>query len=437
MKAIVFVGPSINGNIDEIKNDYPEIIFYPPLKHAELLSIIEMEKPEVIGIIDDYTGFTESPWHSEILYTLKRGIKIFGAASQGAIRALEFNNMGMIGVGKIYQYYKDKSIISDDEVLCVFDNKNFKKLTVPYINFLLSSINKDILKIIQKIHWKERTFKKIYEELRENGFSDEDFKEIKERYIDFQKLDTILLLKKIKEFKSKSKYKKIKLKRIKEDNPLKIMYERDRIIKNNKGRTTLNDLANFTIFHHPNSSELLFNSLNREIVAFFAKYLNIQLSKDEINNEIERFKRERNIKNEQQYQRWLEENDINESIFMELIERLAYCRKMHKWFRIRRKYRRLTWPIIEELILKGEYEKFKNATIDFENFIQDNREEIVKIYKFENINKLLKQIGTLKLFPWNIHPFIGAEESGFSLTQFKMFLAKLKVYYKKLLCHKM
>lgn len=435
MKAIVFVGPSVNGEIDKIKNDYPEIIFYPPLKHAELLSIIEIEKPTIVGIVDDYTGFGESSWHSEILYTLKKGIKIFGAASQGAIKALELDNMGMIGIGKIYQYYKNKSIISHDEVLCVFNNETFKKITIPYINFLLSSIDKDILKIIQKIHWKERTFKKIYEKLRENGFSDEDFKKIKEKYIDFQKLDTLLLLNKIREFKSKNN--EIKLNKIKEDSALKIMYERDRIVKNNKGRTTLNDVANFTVFHHLNPTELIFNSLNREIVAFFAKYLNIQLSNDEIDNEIKRFKRDRNIKNEQDYQKWLEENDINETILLELIEKLAYCRKMHKWFQARRKYKRLTWLIIEELILRGEYEKFKNATIDFENFIQGDHEEILEIYKFENINKLLTQINSLKLFPWRIHPFIGAEESGFSLNQFKMFLSKLKVYYKKLLCHKM
>jgi hypothetical protein len=52
----------------------------------------------------------------------------------GALRAAELDAYGMIGVGKIYSWYKDGKINSDDEVALVFHPETFEALSEPLVN---------------------------------------------------------------------------------------------------------------------------------------------------------------------------------------------------------------------------------------------------------------------------------------------------------------
>jgi len=45
----------------------------------------------------------------------------------GALRASELDDMGMIGVGKVYKAYKFGEIESDDDVAVVFDPETKKQ----------------------------------------------------------------------------------------------------------------------------------------------------------------------------------------------------------------------------------------------------------------------------------------------------------------------
>ena len=74
---------------------------------------------EVIGLIDGYFEWTLSVWHKEILWALTRGVHVFGAASVGALRAVELERYGMRGVGEIFRAYRDGELEDDDEVAVV------------------------------------------------------------------------------------------------------------------------------------------------------------------------------------------------------------------------------------------------------------------------------------------------------------------------------
>jgi hypothetical protein len=71
---------------------------------------------EVIGLIDGYFEWTLSVWHKEILWALTQGVHVFGAASMGALRAVELERYGMRGVGEIFRAYRDGELEDDDEV---------------------------------------------------------------------------------------------------------------------------------------------------------------------------------------------------------------------------------------------------------------------------------------------------------------------------------
>jgi hypothetical protein len=75
-----------------------------------------LDGPRAIAIVDGYFDQTPSVWHKEILYALGNGIAVIGAASMGALRAVELAPCGMRGVGRIYEMFAAGVLEDDDEV---------------------------------------------------------------------------------------------------------------------------------------------------------------------------------------------------------------------------------------------------------------------------------------------------------------------------------
>lgn len=110
----LFAGPTISH--DEIKQ-HIDCVCLPPVCHGDILQVLgATPRPTVIGIIDGYFEGAPSVWHKEILYALDQGVHVFGSSSMGALRAAELHTFGMVGVGQIFQWYKEELIDADDEV---------------------------------------------------------------------------------------------------------------------------------------------------------------------------------------------------------------------------------------------------------------------------------------------------------------------------------
>src|SRR6185503_19851746 len=58
-------------------------------------------------------------WHKEILWAMSEGIHVFVSGSMGALRAAELASFGMIGVGAVFEAYRDGVLEDDDEVAVV------------------------------------------------------------------------------------------------------------------------------------------------------------------------------------------------------------------------------------------------------------------------------------------------------------------------------
>jgi hypothetical protein len=76
-----------------------------------------MQGAVAIGLIDGACDESGSVWHKEILWALKQGVFVYGAAGVGAIRAAELHRAGMLGVGRVFGWYRDGSVDADDEVM--------------------------------------------------------------------------------------------------------------------------------------------------------------------------------------------------------------------------------------------------------------------------------------------------------------------------------
>lgn len=124
-KIIIFLGPSLSQEeaLEILDADYRE-----PIQRNDILSVLN-ENPDIIGIIDGVFHQQPAVSHREILDALKKGVTVIGGASMGALRASELDDFGMIGIGYVYNQYKNGIIESDDDVAVVINPMTMEQLS--------------------------------------------------------------------------------------------------------------------------------------------------------------------------------------------------------------------------------------------------------------------------------------------------------------------
>lgn len=113
---VVFAGPSLHGQIrGERIEGAPSLICRGPARQGDIRQAVE-EGATAIGLIDGRFEDVAAPWHKEILLALQGGVRFYGAASMGALRAAECAPFGMVGIGRIYERYASGNLVDDDAV---------------------------------------------------------------------------------------------------------------------------------------------------------------------------------------------------------------------------------------------------------------------------------------------------------------------------------
>ena len=112
-RILCYLGPSLP--LAKARAILPNAIYLPPAKQGDIVSHVVNYNPTRILLIDGVFRENLSPWHKELVYALQYpSVKgIYGAASMGALRAAELDYLGMIGIGKIYGWYRD-GVTEDD-----------------------------------------------------------------------------------------------------------------------------------------------------------------------------------------------------------------------------------------------------------------------------------------------------------------------------------
>ena len=176
MTAVLFVGPSLAR--DDLA-DLKDFEILPPVAQGDMYAAAK-SVPKAIGIIDGYFHGVPAVWHKEILWAMDQGIHVFGSASMGALRAAELHTFGMLGVGLIFEHYRDGLLTDDDEVAVLHGPKEagFVTVTEPMVNVratitaaveteLLSRDQGDrILELAKAQYYQERTWDTVLAALR-------------------------------------------------------------------------------------------------------------------------------------------------------------------------------------------------------------------------------------------------------------------------------
>lgn len=113
MSAVVFLGPTLAA--DRARELLPGCQVRPPAGQGDVLRALR-DGAGAIGIVDGWFDQQPAVWHKEILYALERGLPVLGASSMGALRAAELHVFGMVGVGRVFELFRDGVLEDDDEV---------------------------------------------------------------------------------------------------------------------------------------------------------------------------------------------------------------------------------------------------------------------------------------------------------------------------------
>ncbi len=192
VKIIIYTGLSLP--FDEAKeildsHDDVEVIYKRPIKRGDL-GLALKERPDIIGIIDGVFHQNSAVGHKEILNAMKNGIEVYGASSMGALRASELDDLGMVGIGYVYNQYASGEVESDDDVAVMLDSESLEPLSEPLINMkyvftnavsegIISEEEKEkLMSISKKTFYPQRTYAKT---LAESDLNDTT----KEKLIDF------------------------------------------------------------------------------------------------------------------------------------------------------------------------------------------------------------------------------------------------------------
>ena len=213
-EILIFSGPTIT----EVEaQPLLGAVYLPPAKQGDLYAAYVEYKPKIIGLIDGFFENTASPWHKEILYIMDQGCHVYGASSMGALRAAELYDFGMVGIGKIFEAYKQETITNDDEVAVLHGPEllGYPNLSIAMVNIratlekarlegiITKAFESSLIHKAKTLFYKKRNFSSIMSELSENP----DYEGQKELlsswlenyYIDQKKEDAFLLLQTIKD----------------------------------------------------------------------------------------------------------------------------------------------------------------------------------------------------------------------------------------------
>jgi hypothetical protein len=206
---VIYVGPSLE---HEKAKEILDADYRPPVKRGDILAL--PQDVSAVGIIDGVLLTDAAVGHREIMSLLDRGVKVYGGGSMGALRAAELSDLGMIGVGRIFEEYLSGRVNGDDEVVLAYDPFSLQALSEPLINLRLNIeaaadrgvIGKDVadrlIAALKRTYYPKRSYDYLYH-IAKIEMQIGDFEALsvflKNEGMDYKQNDAILLLKTVKE----------------------------------------------------------------------------------------------------------------------------------------------------------------------------------------------------------------------------------------------
>jgi hypothetical protein len=368
-KVLIYAGPSLDSNTIAEQLGDCDVLLKPPVKHGDFASDVLEFEPTHILILDGLFHHSLSLWHKEVIWALQiPGVKgIYGASSMGALRAADLADYGVIGCGKIFNWFYEGIISDESEVACVY-GEDYKELTIPLVNVrgaLLQDIEGGIVALYEAdyifsraraIHWTERTIKAL-----ENAHP-----YLPSIFHDQKKVDALELLCTFRDLEPIEGYQKLGEEAL--SGLFAAQFERDRSVDGVK----LQDLDAYIMLHDAEYEQHAADSDHRQLALLLADVYRIQCSFAELDQEWQRFNLRMAIRSQYEYERWIQENHSNAKDLLRMLREEVRLRKLRRALMVRSGPRRRTQRLLDYFKLSRQYKYWVNAASAREEAIRKN-----------------------------------------------------------------
>jgi hypothetical protein len=350
-------------------------------------------------IIDGIFHQSLSIWHKEVIWALQiPGVKaVYGASSMGALRAADMANFGMIGCGKIYEWYFEGVIVDEAAVASMYTASPRGELvasTVPTVNIygsLLKGLETGVIDSEQAegmfsraaaIHWTERTMRS----LEPIGQLVDLLAAHDQKAIDaLQLLCTFRQLQPVEGF-TKPTQESLSL-------LFSAQFERDRSVMVGGRPVKLQDIDAFVSLHSQEFEELSETADNRILALLLADIYRITLTGEELDAEWRRMNIKKGLRSLEEHNRWLRDNHVNARELYRLLGEEIRLRKLRRALMVRCGPRRRTQRLLDLLKLNGQYAYWCNAAARHEQLLESQGGEsgLLEFGNEMNVSNLLLQ----------------------------------------------
>jgi hypothetical protein len=395
-KVLIFAGPSLDE--ESIREVLPQAIILPPAKQGDVISSLMEYEPSHVLLLEGTFHQSLSVWHKELAWALQiPGVKgVYGAASMGALRAADLADFGMIGSGRIFNWYYEGVIFDESEVAAVYqpgrNELSFTSYTIPLVNVrgaLLKALETEVIKQEEAqeifthaaaIHWTERTERSLAEHptLLEILLTHNQ-----------KKIDALELLYTFRDLKPVEGFTPFT------EEALSLLFsaqfERDRTVFVGARAVRLQDLEAFVMLHDQEYEEHLAAADDRVLALLLADIYRISVTVAEIDDEWRRFSVRMGLRSLAEHDQWMRENHVNGKELMRLIADEVRLRKLRKALMTRSGPRRRTQRLLDYLKLTQRYRYWSNAAARHEEQISSVGGEETLYFGQTDVSLLLSE----------------------------------------------
>jgi hypothetical protein len=368
VSVYVFTGPTISPA--EARAEL-EAVYLPPAAEGDVFRAA-LKRPQAIGIIDGYFQSTPSVRHKEILWAMSRGIHVFGSASIGALRAAELAAFGMEGVGTVFEFYRDAILEDDDEVAIVHgpSEVGFVAGSEAMVNIRQTLRNAELTGVIstklrtalekigKELFYPDRNYPAIFCRASECGLPEAQLNELRQwlpqNRVNQKRQDAVAMLRLMRQRLTQG----LKPKTISYCFQHTVMWESawrqsGDLRFDSDGKPSVADLGTLLDELRLEGDQYKQHSL-MALERFFAireaERLGMIVSEERRRKTEVGFRRERDLVDAAQVERWMNDNDLNDDQFDALMMDEARVR----WVRQRSQFSSLS-SLSDQLRLSGDY----------------------------------------------------------------------------------
>lgn len=377
-KILIYLGPSLS--LAKAREILPGALYRPPAKQGDLVTDLVNENPDFVILIDGQFHQNLSTWHKEWVYALQYpSVKaVYGASSMGALRAAELDYLGMIGIGKIYEWFRDGVIEDDAEVALNYSDKgpDYVPLTVPLVDIRAGVEHYEREFPGQPVAKSARKFMeavaRVYYMDRTPGLCEETWKNAHGVSFPF------VLQKEIDAIEALSAFRRHHAKPVQKPAPddltmfFRALYERDRRIRIKGQEVPQQHIDAYVTLHNPEYERICWDSANQELALMLCDKLRVQISLLELNRESERFQLKCGLKTKEEFDQFLSANGWSIHEFERLMIQNCRIRKLQHCLSVTKSYRRNTQGILDYLRTHQGFEYWADLALAAEQKIQQS-----------------------------------------------------------------